>query len=145
MLKAAYCLMGLLLMVLPSPCNAGGAHRVAPFSMDGQVSDFQVQEGLISFRFTGTISGENAESDGRSFQLSLSVRHLRIKVKRAVAYRGSSSTGAELGEDPAAVQECFREPSVRVTIPRPVLVFNQTMPETLEGDMAQFYGCLSAQ
>jgi hypothetical protein len=113
--------------------------------MDGQVSDLQVQEGLISFRFTGTISGENAESDGRSFQLSLSVRQLPIKVKRAVAFRGSSSMGAELGEDPVAARECFQKPSVRVTIPSPVLVFNQTMPETLEGDMAQFYGCLGAQ
>ncbi len=145
MFRPACCLMGLLLIVLPSPSTAGGAHRVAPFSMDGQVSDLQVQEGLISFRFTGTISGENAESDGRSFQLSLSVRQLPIKVKRAVAYRGSSSMGAELGEDPVAARECFRKPSVRVTIPLPVLVFNQTMPETLEGDMAQFYGCLGAQ
>ena len=145
MFRPTCCLTGLLLIVLPFPCTAGGAHRVAPFTMDGQVSDLHVQEGLISFRFTGMISGENAESDGRSFQLSLSVRHLQIRVKRAVAYRGSSSMAAELGEDSVAALECFRKPSVRVTIPLPVLVFNQTMPETLEGDMAQFYGCLGAQ
>ena len=145
MYRPACCLMGLLLMVLPSPSSAGGAHQAAPFSMEGQVSDLQVQEGLISFRFTGTISGENAEPDGRSFQLFLSVRQLPIRVERAVAYRGASSVGAELGEDSVAARECFRKSSLRVTIPRPVLVFDQTMPERLEGDMAQFYGCLGAQ
>ena len=145
MFRPACSLTGLFLMALSSPCNAGGAHRVAPFSMEGEVGDFQVQEGLISFRFTGTISGENAEADGRSFQLTLTVRQLPITVKRAVAYRGSSSMGAELGEDTLAARECFRKPSVRVTIPHPVLVFDQTMLETLKGDLAQFYGCLGAQ
>ena len=144
MSRPACCLIGLLLAALSSPCAAGGAHRVSPFSMDGQVTEFQVQEDLISFLFTGTISGENTEAGGRSFQLSLSVRQLPIQVKRAVAYRGSSSVGAELGEDPQAAKECFRQPSVRVTIPLPVLHFNQTMPETLEGDIAQIYECLGA-
>jgi len=128
--------------LIPLLCFAGGAHRAAPFEMKGNASELRIEDGRITFLFSGLITGKRSEPGGLKFEFNLTITGLLVQVTRAVAYQGTLPVGFEFHEKPADARKCLSTiPELRLTVPAPTLHFDQLTPTRLEGDIAQFYGC----
>lgn len=69
-------------VLAPGVSLGGGAHRAAPFEMNGSVGEFQVEGTLVKFVFSGTIAGRRSGYGTGDFRLNLEVTNLPIEVRR---------------------------------------------------------------
>ena len=140
MFKAWGVSLAFSLVMAPIVCYAKGV-ATAPFVMAGALEDMRKAGDKITFLFTGKIS--RSQWAVGEWELTASVSRLPITVDRTFFYKTDDPMwGFRFEEEETRALECFeRAQTLSVTIPHPIVHFNQGAIQRVEGDFGQIDGC----
>lgn len=128
------------LVMAPIVGHAKGV-ATAPLVMRGVLQDMRKEGDKITFLFTGQIS--RSQWAVGEWELTASVSKLPVTVDQTFFYKHDDPVwGFRFEEEGARALECMeRGPALSVTIPHPLVHFNQGTIEGIEGDSGQIEGC----